>query len=326
MMKGFSQLAARCAGLLALVATSAWAQQEELWLDSRSAVPALGQAVLKKGRPYLVTMQGTYTVWGSNIAPGPQTGQPEPAPMFPSPNVPARNVGLDPEFVFAGVKASASAPVRHSTIEISLDGGKTWKHPATTAAFNATEHKYAYALTGEDSALQARIIDRPVTDNAGRLQLVVVPAEELWLDSRSAAPVPSQAVLKKGKPYLVTMQGTYTVWGNNIAPGAQSGQPKPAPMFPSPNVPARNVGFDPEFAFAGVRAPASAPVRNPTIQISLDGGKTWKRPATTAAFNATEHKYTYEVTGEDSVLQVRINDKPVSDNAGRLQIFVLPGA
>lgn len=175
MMKGFSQLAARCAGLLVLVATSAWAQQEELWLDSRSAAPVLGQAVLKKGRPYLVTMQGTYTVWGNNIVPGVQSGQPEPAPMFPSPNVAVRNVGFDPEFAFAGVKAPASAPVRVPVIEISLDGGKTWKHPATTEAFNAPEHKYTYEVMGEDSVLQVRINDRPVTDNAGRLQIFLLP-------------------------------------------------------------------------------------------------------------------------------------------------------
>jgi hypothetical protein len=57
---------------------------------------------------------------------------------------------------------------------VSLDGGKTWKHPTTKDAFNA-EHKYTYALTGEGKALQVRTIDNPVGDNYGRLQITVQP-------------------------------------------------------------------------------------------------------------------------------------------------------
>ncbi|MFE8605467.1 hypothetical protein [Archangium violaceum] len=62
------------------------------------------------------------------------------------------------------------------------------------------------------------------------------------------------------------------------------------------------------------------------IQVSLDGGKTWKHPASTASFNATDHRYTYELMGEDNALQVRFSDNPISDNSGRVQIFLLPGA
>ena len=331
-MRGFSQLAAHCAVVGVLLSTSAWAQQEELWLDTRSAAPVPSQGVLKKGWPYLLTMQGTFNVWGSNIVPGAKSAQPEPAPMFPSPTGGTRNIGSDPEFVFAWPKGHAldkspqPGPQKHGAIKVSLDGGKSWNHPATTTAFNAPEHKYGYALTGEDSTLQVRFVDSPISDNTGRVQVVVMPAEELWLDTRSAAPVPSQMVLKKGKPYVLTMQGTFNVWGSNIAPGASSGQPEAAPMFPSPSGATRNVGFDPEFAFAGVRAPGTAPLRASTVQISLDGGKTWKHPPSTAAFNATEHRYTYDLTGEDAVLQVRFVDRPIADNTGRLRIFVLPGA
>ncbi|MFY1825982.1 hypothetical protein ACN47A_08725 [Myxococcus fulvus] len=331
-MRGILKSGASCMGLLVSMATSAGAQQEPLWLDTRSAAPVASPAALKKGWPHLVTLQGTYNVWGADIVPGLNSQQPEPAPMFPSPSATNRNVGFDPEFVFAWPKGHAMekspepAPRRASAIELSLDGGKTWKHPASTAAFNAKEHKYGYELTGEDAALQVRIADKPVADNSGRLQIVVVPAEELWLDTRSGAAIPSTMVLQKGRPYRVTMQGTFNVWGNNIVAGDKSGQPEASPMFPSPKVTNRNVGFDPEFAFAGVRAPATSPVRHQAIQVSLDGGKTWKHPASTAAFDAAEHKYTYEVTGEDAVLQVRISDTPISDNSGRLRILVLPGA
>ncbi|WP_434348104.1 hypothetical protein ACN6A1_10325 [Myxococcus virescens] len=175
-MRVFSQLTARCAGLWVLAAAPAWAQQqEEVWLDTRSAAPVMSQMVLKQGWPHLVTLQGTFNVWGNNIVPGPQSGQPEPAPMFPSPGVTNRNVGFDPEFVFAGVKPPATAPLRASSVQVSLDGGKTWKHPASTADFNAAEHKYTYDLTGEDAPLQVRFADAPVNDNSGLVRILVLP-------------------------------------------------------------------------------------------------------------------------------------------------------
>ena len=123
-----------------------------------------------------------------------------------------------------------------------------------------------------------------------------------------------------------------SVWGGNIDAGARSLQPEAAPMFPSPKGGTRNVGADPEFIFAWSKghalekSPESAPLRKTIIQVSLDGGKTWKHPATPDSFSAKEHKYTYELMGDGNALQVRINDKPVSDNLGRLQIFLLPGA
>ncbi|NOJ79645.1 hypothetical protein [Myxococcus xanthus] len=39
-----------------------------------------------------------------------------------------------------------------------------------------------------------------------------------------------------------------------------------------------------------------------------------------------EHKYTYDLTGEDAPLQVRFADGPVNDNSGLVRILVLPGA
>ncbi len=325
-------------GLLMLAAAPAWAQKEELWLDSQSGTPITSTAVLERGTPYLLTMKGTYSAWGSLAIPGANSGKTEPAPMFPSPKGANQQVGIDPEFVFAWPKGSGlerspePAPLRNSTIEVSLDGGKTWKHPTSTAPFNATDHAYNYELAGDGSALQVRLVDNPHSDNYGRVQISVQPAEELWLDTRSGTPIRSELVLERGKPYRVWMQGTYSAWGGMANPGARSGKSEPAPMFPSPKGANQQVGLDPEFVYAWPkgssleRSAEPSPRRASTIEVSLDGGKTWKHPTSTATFNATDHKYSYELMGDGNAVQVRFLDKPYGDNYGRVRIFVLPGA
>lgn len=178
-----SKLAALYVGLLMLVATPAWADKEEVWLDSRSSTPVRSQMVLKRGTPYLVTMKGTYSTWSGRFAPGAKSGQPESAPMFTSPKGANKEVGFDPEFIFAWPKGSAlerisePSPRRNSSIEVSLDGGKTWSHPSSTATFNTTGHEYNYKLMGDNNALQVRLVDKPYTDNYGRVQIFVLPAE-----------------------------------------------------------------------------------------------------------------------------------------------------
>ena len=199
---------------------------------------------------------------------------------------------------------------------------------------NTNWQRFTYRVTATGTTTELRFTDLSVADALGGLidDVKVIPAEELWLDAQSAAPVSSQRVLEKGKPYRITMQGTFTVWGNSIDAGTRSLQPEAAPMFPSPKGRTRNVGADPEFIFAWSKDhaleknPEPAPVRNIIIQVSLDGGKTWKHPATPDSFSAQVHQYTYELMGDGNALQVRINDKPLADNFGRLQIFLLPGA
>jgi hypothetical protein len=338
-MRRLSNSLTLCTGLLMLAAAPAWAQKEELWLDSRSGPPILSTMVLKRDTPYLLTLQGTYSAWGGLSNTSPKSGKPEPKPMFPSPKGANSLVGIDPEFVFAWPKGSSldrssePAPRRVSTIEVSLDGGKTWKHPSSTAPFNATDHAYNYELAGGDNALQVRLVDKPYGDNAGRVRISVQPAEELWLDSRSGTPILSTTVLEKGKPYRFTMQGTFSQWGSLATPGANSGTPEPKPMFPSSSGANEQVGIDPEFVFAWPkgssleRSPEPSPRRNTgSIEISLDGGKTWKHPSSTAPFNAADHKYTYEVSGDGNALQVRFVDNPYGDNAGRVRLFLLPAA
>jgi hypothetical protein len=338
-MRRLSNSLTLCTGMWMLAAAPAWAQKEELWLETQSGTPIRGTTVLKRGTPYLLTMQGTYNTWNNIADTSPKSGKTEPTPMFPSPKGENKQVGIDPEFVFAWPrgasldKSSEPAPVRASTIQVSLDGGKTWTHPSGTAPFNATEHAYNYELAGDDNALQVRFIDSPYADNYGRVQISVQPAEELWLDSRSGTPIRSELVLKKGKPYRFTIQGTYNAWGSLAALGANSGKPEPTAMFPSPNKANQQVGLDPEFVFAWPKgsslekSPEPSPLRHTSfLEISLDGGKTWKHPSSTAPFNATDHKYTYEVSGGDNALQVRFRDNPYSDNSGRVRIFLLPGA
>ena len=327
---------ALCTALLVMTALPAWAQPEELWLDSQGGAVS-SQTVLDKDKPYSLTIKGTYSVWRTLSPAGAKSGKAEPSPMFASPKGANKEVGLDPEFVFAWPQgsrqesSSAPSPRRLSTIEVSLDGGKTWTHPASTAAFDAAEHEYAYALTGIGNALQVRLVDSPAADNYGRLRLSVQPAEELWLDSQSGTPLRSETVLKKGKPYRITMKGTYTVWKTLAPLGTKSGKAEPAPQFASPKGAAKEAGWDPEFLFAWPKSSGQekssdpSPRRLSTLEVSLDGGKTWKHPSSTAAFNATDHEYTYALSGEDSALQVRLVDNLYGDNSGRVRIYVQPG-
>jgi hypothetical protein len=177
----FSASLTLCTGMLMLAAAPAWAQKEELWLDSQSSTPIRSEKVLERGRPYLVTMKGTYSAWGGMANPGAKSGKADPTPLFPSPKGANQQVGIDPEFVFAWPKGSGlekssePAPLRATTIEVSLDGGKTWKHPSSTASFNATDHKYTYELLGDGNALQVRLVDKPYTDNYGRVRIFVLP-------------------------------------------------------------------------------------------------------------------------------------------------------
>nr|WP_161604934.1 IS66 family transposase [Myxococcus xanthus] len=54
-------------------------------------------------------------------------------------------------------------------------------------------------------------------------------------------------------------------------------------------------------------------------------GKTWAHRASSAAVDARERKYTYDLTGEDAPLHVRLS-APLSDNSGRVRLLVLPGS
>lgn len=155
--------------------------KEELWLDVTSGKVISSTEPLKSGKLYRITMQGTYSVWRSISQTGPHSGQPEPAPMWPSEGKANHQVGLDPEFLFAWPPGSSASrktepsPRRASAIQMSLDGGESWAHPPCSEPFNATDHKYNYDVTGEGHPLQIRFVDRPYGDNYGRVHIEILP-------------------------------------------------------------------------------------------------------------------------------------------------------
>ena len=60
------------------------------------------QTPLVASKNYRLTMQGTFSIWPDIANPSKRGGEPELAPRFPSPGgVANKQVGLDPEFVFA---------------------------------------------------------------------------------------------------------------------------------------------------------------------------------------------------------------------------------
>jgi hypothetical protein len=75
-------------------------------------------------------------------------------------------------------------------------------------------------------------------------------AEQLWLENQSNTPITTKMVLEQGKPYRLTLQGTYSMWSGFAGQGKRSSKPEPTPMFPSAKGENKQVGLDPEFMFA----------------------------------------------------------------------------
>ncbi|HEX5754667.1 MAG TPA: FAD-dependent oxidoreductase [Archangium sp.] len=182
-LKHLSGALAICLTLLVAVPAPARAQSEELWLESRSSGTLQSQTALQAGKAYRLTLQGTFSLWPDIANPSRLGGEPERAPRFPSPGGAAnKQVGLDPEFVFAWPvgashdRTSEPSPRRQDLIQISLDGGRTWRHPATPAPYAMGSHEYHYPLTGAGQPLQLRVTGGSHSSSYGRLKATLQPA------------------------------------------------------------------------------------------------------------------------------------------------------
>jgi hypothetical protein len=179
------------APLVALVAVvvlgvqgPASATAETLLLDSQAplttaSAPVQSLSVLTSNAFYAVEVSGTFSAFrpkymqSSPPFPYVLCGVPEAAPAIPSPGRPDSRVGADAEFVFSRpFKTSCKQSLPARTVQLQLDTGAGFlHHPPVSAASPVANHHYVYVVPGANAPLQARLLDRQLSDNNGVLAI-----------------------------------------------------------------------------------------------------------------------------------------------------------
>ena len=123
-------------------------------------------------------MDDTFSLWQAWN--GTCDGTPEQTPRYPSPDIPNGPVGADAAYIFAvptgsSLRGSGAFPQGYQGLELSLDGGATWGHPAPLDPEIKPGHTYQYQIIGEGQPLRLRVFDSNPSDNYGQLRIQVRP-------------------------------------------------------------------------------------------------------------------------------------------------------
>ena len=158
-------------------------------------------------------------------------------------------------------------------------------------------------------------------------------SETIYLDTRNIS-VKSKIVLLYGRPYRITMSGTYShyVAEHWIRYGLCWGKSELKPFFPSPDVTNGQVGADPEYRFAHPNYSggcSNGKLFTPNdgvswIVFSLDNGGDFPNPDPISKGYREDHTYVYSIFGRGFPLIVRLNDDPYEDNYGQIKINIDP--
>ena len=133
----------------------------------------------QEGKKYNLIVEGTFSIWSASFWTDP-CGHQELTVRYPSKDGDKDGQGgFDMEYNFARPNADKCTgfgpPLRYKGIEISTDGGKTWKHPNNTEPFN-DKHVYNYVLDGGgNSRLGVRHTSAQNSDDYGRLRFIMQP-------------------------------------------------------------------------------------------------------------------------------------------------------
>ena len=159
----------------------------------------------------------------------------------------------------------------------------------------------------------------PATVTSGAFSGVIL--EELSCHSTQSG-VTSTTVLASGQPYVVTVQGTYSV--DNAA--LTIGTPNADAMFPTSDGDPRSstqVGSDPECRFALASGTSLTLGHTTAFQINLGSGFTYVTPqGGPYSTPQPNYLYRYNIVGQGSTATFRIGDSPRNDNYGALQIQI----
>ncbi len=150
-----------------------------------------------------------------------------------------------------------------------------------------------------------------------------VIAETLLLDSKASAGVTSSVVLTSGTDYIITVQGTYSLWDSAL----EHGTPEADAMFPSTGSrTSTEVGLDVECSFAYHNLGTGFTLGHEPLLFEMDlgSGLTHIEPIDGShSTPAPAHFYKYSVTGQGSVVHFLINDAGTyTSNYGKLQITI----
>ena len=152
-------------------ATVAGVTTEQLFLDSPTG-SVTASTVLVSGQPYIIVVQGTYSIWNEAI----DVGTPNADAMFPGSTAGrvSTQVGLDAESIFAHPH-DATVTIGHTSV-FRIDLGAGFVHLEPQGGPYATpqpNYLYRYSVTGAGAAPSFQINDAPLIDNYGKLQITI---------------------------------------------------------------------------------------------------------------------------------------------------------
>jgi hypothetical protein len=148
---------------------------ETVFYDTVNAgTPLTMSTTLTSGTPYIVVIEGTYSLWNTALG----EGTPETNAQFPGSGAGrvSTQVGLDADTCFAR-QTGSTRPIGHcDLLTLSLDGGSTFSHIEPVGGPYATPltgHLYRFAVTGQGHPLHVKLNDINPPDNYGKFRISV---------------------------------------------------------------------------------------------------------------------------------------------------------
>lgn len=147
---------------------------DQFLVDSKTGTPTSGASNLVSGTTYVVTVQGTWSLWNDAL----EMGTPNANAMFPSSTAGrvSTQVGLDAECAFAFHDRGTGFTLGHKTLfKMSSGGPLVHVEPqGGPYALPQPNYLYTYSMTGTGVPLTAQMDDAGShSDNYGKLQITI---------------------------------------------------------------------------------------------------------------------------------------------------------
>ena len=165
-------------------------------------------------------------------------------------------------------------------------------------------------------------VSEPVTEEED------VRVDQFLVAANRVGGVTSRAELSAGVPYIVTVEGTVSLYGRSQWSSVCAGTPKPRPLFEGGSASGR-VGDDPAWEFAVPSGSSvcsrGAPVPRSGWVYKTRANDDWTLAETDAAYDPG-HAYTYPIVGQGEPLTVQIREgAEFDDNYGAFRVTISHG-